>query len=402
MKPSIDVGFAALTPADIVFPAFLVCWLVGVATGIFKFKWRPEFWTFVFYFLALLISAIFSVNPSLSFAKLAGASYLILLAVTAPNVASTLGRLRLTSLAWVAGSSIPLIAALVGIVLFYAAPGSSWLPELTNHYGAVPVGNFPRINSTFVSPSMFCNYLTATLMLTLISVRIGWLGQRTASAVVVAIGVAALFTVSIALGGLILAAGLWVWIDSSRKIFSRVALGTATAIGVAFLLMAPFALLPRSGESHFELWPISRFVPSSRFLVWSDSLATFLSDPITGKGVGTAVAGVKFQNYDGSWSMLTDAHNIFLSVAAQAGILGLASVVAIVIVVLRSALSKHEDGELSVIRTGLAVAFLCAFVYDGMTSSFEDARHLWVLIGLIVAAKYLEDEPGESVSSDSI
>jgi len=45
----------------------------------------------------------------------------------------------------------------------------------------------------------------------------------------------------------------------------------------------------------------------------------------------------------------------------------------------------------NIILTGLGLAFCSAFVYQGLTGSFEDARHLWVLIGLVPAARDIYD-----------
>lgn len=394
MKPSIE--FAILTPTDVIFPLVFGCWLAAIAFGACRFKWRTEFVTFGFYFLALIVSSIFSTNPRLSFVKVAGAAYLILLAIMAASIVTTRDQLRLSIVAWVAGSLIPITAAFVGIILFYFVPESPLLSDLTYHYGAVPVGNFPRIRSTFVSASMLCNYLTVTLILTLLCARMKWIGNGLAGAIVFAIGVSAIFTVSIALGGIALAIGLWLWITCSNKTVGRSALIFSGAVAVAFLAMAPFALSLQPGASFFE-----RLAPSSRFLVWSDALNTFLSDPLTGNGVGTAVANVVFQNYDGSRSLLTDAHNTFLNVAAQAGIFGLVAIIGIALVTLKAGEAKSACTDRDYIPHALAIAFIVGFIYDGLTGSFEDARHLWILIGLILATSRITAESDGSASLNS-
>jgi hypothetical protein len=38
------------------------------------------------------------------------------------------------------------------------------------------------------------------------------------------------------------------------------------------------------------------------------------------------------------------------------------------------------------IYRGLLIGFISSFVLQGLVGSFEDARHLWVLLGLILAA----------------
>ncbi|MEO6334597.1 MAG: hypothetical protein ABIO91_06390, partial [Pyrinomonadaceae bacterium] len=249
MKPALDSGFASLTPTDLIFPVVFLSWLVALAAGYYRLEWRNEFLAFAFYFLSLTISSFFSVNPRLSFTRLAGAAYLILLAIATYSVVTTAGRLRLSVLAWLAGSIIPVLAAFIGVFLFYFVPGSSLLPYLTYHYGAVPVGNFPRISSTFISASMFCNYLTVTMVLTLISAKMKWIKVGLTSVIVFAIAVSALFTVSIALGGFALAAGLWLWVTNSNTTISRGSLVIGFAIAVAFLAIAPFALSVPAGTS---------------------------------------------------------------------------------------------------------------------------------------------------------
>jgi hypothetical protein len=385
MKPSIETGFASLTPTDVIFPFVLICWIAVVAIYDGGFKWRTEYFAFGFYFFTLVISSIFSINPRLSFIKLAGTAYLILLAVIASTIVTTSKRLRLSVLAWLAGAIIPIIAAFVGIALFYFAPQSSLLPDLTYHYGAVPVGNFPRISSTLISPSMFCNYLCVTLMFTLVAAKMKWIGTAMTVAIILATVGSAVFAVSIALGGVALAVGLWLWLTSDKRI-SRIGSIACGVIAVAFLAIAPFALTLQPG-----------FTASSRLLVWSEALHTFLADPLTGSGLGTAVANVVFQNSDGSWSVLTDAHNTFLNLAAQAGMPALIGMIAIIFLVLRRGFAKSEGRDFYILR-GLTIAFLAAFVYDGMTGSFEDARHLWILIGLILASNRIFSEGDRSTS----
>jgi len=380
MKPSIETGFASLTPTDVIFPLAFVCWIGVLAADSGKFKWRPEYSAFALYFLALIVSAIFSVNPRFSFIKVAASAYLIMLAVMGSTFVTTIHRLRLSVLAWLAGAIVPLLAAFLAIVLFYFVPESSLLPDLTYHYGAVPVGNFPRISSTFISASMFCNYLTVTLVFTLLAVKMKWIGKGLGAVIAFAVAVSAIFTVSIALGGVALAAGLWLWAVSANKTIGQIGAIVCAAIAIAFLAIAPFSLSLLPGLS-----------ASSRLLVWRDAINTFLADPVTGRGFGTAVANVTYQNSDGSWSLLTDAHNTFLSLAAQSGMLGLIGMIAIVIVTLRSGFAKVEGDNFDVLR-GLAIAFLAAFVYDGMTASFEDARHLWILVGLILAANRIASD----------
>ena len=389
MKPSIGALYAALTLTDLIFPVLFIFWVLEVAVGEGRFKWRPEFYAFSIFLLSLLISAAFSVDPARSFIKLSSAVYLILLAILAASIVRTSTRLRATLLAWIAGSSISIAAGLLAIGLFYTRPDSDLLASLTHHYGSLPLVPLPRVSSTFVSASMFCNYLTVTLVFALVAAKLRWINRPWIGIVIAAISISAIFTFSIALGGCALVIGLWVWATSENSKSGRLSLSLGIFAAVAFLAIAPFTLSPTSGGSFPE--------PSARALIWSEAGSVFLSDPITGNGFGTAVANVVFQNSDGSVSLLIDAHNIFLSIAAQAGFAGLLAILVVVFMILKAGLiDRGASTEMKIIRKGLVIAFFAAFVYDGMTGAFEDARHLWVLMGLILAADSIDESDGSA------
>ena len=125
-------------------------------------------------------------------------------------------------------------------------------------------------------------------------------------------------------------------------------------------------------------------------MVWTASLETFRDNLFFGRGVGQDSCDVIFQNTDGGFSALTDAHNVFLSVASQEGGFGLTAIVLIIFYLLKKTASvEFAFDETSVIKAGLRIAFLSAFVYQGLVGSFEDARHLWVLIGMMMCANDL-------------
>ena len=79
---------------------------------------------------------------------------------------------------------------------------------------------------------------------------------------------------------------------------------------------------------------------------------------------------------------LTDAHNTFLSVAAQSGVFALIALVIICWTAIRRTL--RPSGQRSLIHATLGAAFISAFIWQGLIGSFEETRHLWVLIGMIL------------------
>jgi O-antigen ligase len=101
---------------------------------------------------------------------------------------------------------------------------------------------------------------------------------------------------------------------------------------------------------------------------------------------------VRYLDPSGNLQALTDAHNTYLSIAAQCGLIGLVALLGLLfsvwVNILPFRLGKNSDG--GVLRLGLGFAFLNAFAYQGLGGSFEDSRHLWVLFGLFLASGRIE------------
>jgi membrane associated rhomboid family serine protease len=90
-------------------------------------------------------------------------------------------------------------------------------------------------------------------------------------------------------------------------------------------------------------------------------------------------------------------------VAAQNGVFGLLSMIAVTFFIVRLAFPfRLKKSASSIIFVGLSAAFVCSFIYQGLTGSFENARHLWVLIGLILSAQQLNNTEMEKTSDDLI
>jgi O-antigen ligase len=281
------------------------------------------------------------------------------------------------------------MACLIGIfalATFYADPGLELLKYVTAPYGAVPVGNYPRLAVGFPSASMFCNYLNVSLLFVLVAERKNWIGRKIFAALLLSILLCSVFTFSAGLGGVFLALGLWLWfvLKNEKPWAGRACIAAGVAIAIASYLLTLVALQPYSTAPYSIALPAmgTQIQPSPRILIWTEALRTFVDNFWTGAGIGAHAANVLFQNTDGTNSRLLDAHNIFLNIAAQTGIAGLIAVLALCVAVLRISIAR----TFSFVLYGLGVAFLCTFVYQGLTGSFEHARHLWVLMGMIIAA----------------
>ena len=249
---------------------------------------------------------------------------------------------------------------------------------------------------------MLCNYLMVGLMMTLAAERHGWIGKRLAVAMVAVHMVAAFFTLTPGLGGFVLAGAAWIahllW--QKRPWAARLAAFGGIFLASASVLVSAVTLrqVPTS-PYRFELWGTT-IDPTQRLLTWQGSFGTFAAHPLVGKGLGEPAAAVEFLTPSGVLQMLTDAHNIFLNIAAQTGANGLAAVLLLCVATIlagrramadnliagdRSLRADRSSASNRPLAAALLIAFVSGFIIAGLTGSFEDARHLWLVIGLIFA-----------------
>lgn len=323
------------------------------------------------YVLALGLSCLVSVDVASSVGKWVGVVYLALLGCLVFDLAGDPRFVRRLVLVWIAAAAVTAAFSVVAIIGFYASPGQLWVQPLLSHYGSLPPGNYPRVNSTFANANMLCNYLTVAICLLLAARSLGWVGPGAGAAVLGLLLVAAVATISPGLGGIALALALWSW-WAMRERSPRLAWGGLVAGSlVAVLVLAGMWV---NLAAPFE-------EPSVRWLIWQDAWRTWLQHPWLGVGVGQDVVGVAYVTPSGVEQRLTDAHNMWLNIAGQAGLLGVAALLGLCAWLLRGAWRPAVQGDALV--AACAIAFIAAFLYQGMAGSFEDARHLWVLVGLL-------------------
>jgi uncharacterized membrane protein len=95
---------------------------------------------------------------------------------------------------------------------------------------------------------------------------------------------------------------------------------------------------------------------------------------------------------------LLDAHQMWLNVAGQTGIFGLFALCFLCVFMFQQANVFSFVDQKLILQTALGIAFLSAFLYQGLSGSYEDARHLWVLIGLLASVS--ENDFPKTVKND--
>jgi hypothetical protein len=356
---------AEAIPADILFVGSGAAWLVAVLRRQARVRWGP-FPIAVAAYLAVVCIAGARSGTTASLDHVVIGLYVCGLALLAYNMVPALMQLDAVAKAWLLGGAIAIALALLGVLLFYAGARHNFA---VTGYRGVPAGDYPRIASTFLHPNMLCNYLIVTALLLLAAWEMAWVSTNQLLAGLLATGVAAGFTLSPGLGGLALAVGIWGWL-SPRAVRSgrlrRVVLALGV-LGATALTVLTFVSLKFGGDG---------LRPSGRVKLWRQVATGFVHHPLVGRGLGTRLGSV-------AEGRLTDAHEVWLSVAGHMGLIGLLALVAVVLVAVGR---RWRDLANEPIPKALLIAFVGAFLYQGLSMSIEETRHIWLLIGLLAAA----------------
>jgi len=346
----ISLGGQRLLPADFLFVAVVLLWFPTALRGNLLLHLFEVF--LLLYLGATVVSTLVS---GAGYAGVVKVFYLVAVAGLTRRIVERSPESAVT--AWLAGTGAVLAGAFVGAVTFYLGWSSPTENLLLGHYGSLPPGHYPRLSSSFFGPNMLCNYL-------IVGATLAW--YRRHRLLVAGIVGAALFTFSPGLGGMALALG-----QSARRWRGAAALGILLALlSLGLIVVSRVSLL----EGHLA--------PSGRVLTWQQALATWVDHPLTGAGPGALRIDVRYQLDRGGTMRMSDPHNVWLSVGAQTGILGVAALLALILYSRR-----RTPSRLPGLRDALKTALVGAWLVHGLSGSLEDSRHLWVLLGMLAATE---------------
>jgi len=391
--PSLNLGGLRVIAADLVYPAAAVLLLMAVRP-----RWDPLFLPLAGWLAAMAVSALLSTEPRRSAFKLATEIYLLSIPVAVVQLVRGEAALKRLLQAWLAAAAGVAALGLFALGLFFLAPDHWLLDYLLNPKGTLPPGPYPRFNLSFTHPAMLGLYMSVSILLLLGCARAGWMPRRLAWPLLALMLLAAAFSLTPGLGGLFLALGLWTWLSQRGKRPWPARAGLAAGAVAALVALGATMLTPflhPTAPFLIQIPGLGTVAPSARLMFWIDAVRTFLAHPLTGQGLGTDPVSVLYQNPSGGRAVWHDAHETWLSVAAQAGIIGLLAFGWLTVHVLRRLAVRPWPTEgIGAVRTALALAWLQAWLWQGLVGSFEDARCLWLLLGLALAAFRLPEEEG--------
>ena len=375
-----------LQVADLAFVVLLMAWLGRLLSRPSEFRFR---WFYLFlaaYLIAVLLSAVGSADLSRSTVKLAGKLYLVLIALVSFSLIDSMHQVRRAFHAWLGGAGVVLTLSGLGIIAFYMGSTDPDINIVVHPiYGSLPAGPYPRIEGLFAYPAMFSNFLGITWMIAIACTLNGWLTERNLCIFGVLLIIVNAFTLTPGIGGIFLSTGILLFLI--KKVEAPIAAGSYLAAGiiaaVLFLAAASFTLF--SFEQSGVRLPLAdgEVRASHRAMAWSTGLQTFLQFPILGKGVGLPVSEAIYTDPNGNNQLLTDAHNTYVSVLAETGLVGAAAFFGMLFFVVLKLVQSVPKARWVYIC--LLLALIDAVFYQGLTGSYEDARHLWVVIGIAAA-----------------
>jgi O-antigen ligase len=207
-----------------------------------------------------------------------------------------------------------------------------------------------------------------------------------------------LFTLSSGIGGIAVAAAIaGAAILPARR---RILLAGGLLVAAGFLVASVGYRVP-AGLGHVPVpggeWHVLK---GPRVHTWLSAVATIRDHPVTGVGYGSLVAHAPRlrrwyrQGYAEALHIdrppTKDAHQTWLSVAGQTGLVGLAAFVVLLVACARGLPVPGRRGPPDGTAGRLGVAVLAGLAgtvgYHGLFASVEEFRHVWALLALGVVA----------------
>jgi len=280
--------------------------------------------------------------------------------------------------AWLLGTAICLVVTWFGVLLGPEALQARVL------YGGGSIHGLPmpRVSGPFPHPNMFGDYLVVSGCILWTRWRaLGDVWGRGPLAAAWLLAGTLLVTVSSAwlgAGVLLTAIGLHTMRQRDKRLaiqWKRPGPVILVVTGVTLFTMTLAGLVVPMGV---DVAGLSLTGSGIRPAIWGSALETFQEAPIGGVGARPflAVAADPFDatSATGSW----DAHNVYLSILGQFGLVGAALLGAALAVLIRTLVPRGATRKHAV----LLVALLAAGIH-GVAVANEEFRHLWALLGLI-------------------
>ena len=146
--------------------------------------------------------------------------------------------------------------------------------------------------------------------------------------------------------------------------------------------LASFSLVPQTSLERIATTgsSIGDADMGGRVSIWRDGIAVFSDQPLLGVGSGAFRAASERH---------TVAHNVFVSVLTELGIVGFSLFVALLAIAVREALNQPKS------YAGFWLAILSVWMLGALVHTWEYRKQTWLFLGLVVASSALSRQREE-------
>jgi len=336
---------------------FLALWIITKGVRLDGIK--PIRYPFILFILALLISLIFSQDKITSVKELykyvtAIIIFLVAIALSSKDKGLLVRCIVLT------GIPISLLAIYQYFFGFQLVADYLAKENISNIY-ILDYVKQKRVFLPFVTSNVLGGYLAMIISLSLTQKNRVWL--------IIPLAFALLLTRSIG-GFLSLLLGLVIYLYLQGKLGKR---GILSLFVLTIFILS--VLITRSADHKQHVQPI--FSTAMRLNYWKDALIIIKTAPLTGVGLGNFnIFSTRF------------AHNSYLQIWAEMGILGLISILWLIIATFKSGLKDTESATRKNQSAGLVAAGTVFLIHNFVEFSFflpEVALIWWVILGLTIS-----------------
>ena len=333
----------------------------------------------VIYFLVCFLAVIFSSNHGISIKTFIGKTveYFLLFFIVVETVDKRI--LKNILIVFIGSASL---LSIDGIYQYFSHI------DFLRHRNQPIAG---RVNGPFSTPNDFANYMV-TLFPLIASVALIKFKKLRYRITIAIISLAVFFSLIISTTraswvAFLLAMPL-IAIMGNKKLFIWMLLLTIVVLSLTQFLPGP-ARMQISNFLNLQGWKSAQ-----RQIVWKMSFNMFLEKPILGQGLGTFMHNFsRFvpKDYPEGWGA-SYAHNCFLQIAAETGVLGLLAFISIIVVLFVSgfkALKKIKDQRHFYFLSGLLVSifvYLVGSFFDTHLYSLAFSFIFWLMVGMTVKA----------------
>jgi O-antigen ligase len=325
------------------------------------------------------VCVLSSVNQDMGLQQFASYLQLTLSAIMFNSAIRSRGQLRGILIAFLVWT---VLASIVAVIMYYAG---------TTRVAVGFIGNRNTLG-------LYINMAVAIALLMFpTSSRLGQIGLAL-SLPILLLGLA----LTLSRSGLLIMGGtmLVVWYRLARHQGVLILLGSAASLlGLVFFLPGAFwqrvdTIVPAI-ERREDTWGL-------RLRIWQVGVRMIQDNPIMGVGPGNFIPASPRYSRGELLGRGLAAHNVFICVAAELGMVGLGGFIAILVLGLSNAhrafRRARDDGDMELMLSAVAVELMIwILIGHGVTADVIQPKYFWVVFGLALALENLTHDPARAV-----